>query len=583
MKKILAFILSAVMLFSLTVTPVSAIDLGEVKTAVTDVFYKALAFVFEGLVKGIVVPIKEGDNFVSEDKYFSDSLCDGLYDGTDEFISEAPENARWSLGSASASLVPEDWESYSDLYLGGYMSTDNGMSNDVREILDDMKVRVIAMSDGTGRGTAVFATIDSIGLGNPDVTGIRELLGDFAKANSINSINLFTTHSHSGIDTQGLWTDILGTWPLTFVKGYTGLGDYHGGTSDRYMAFLYEKVASAIEDAVADMEEGSMTYAEKDFGTEYAKITNRPSADAVDGKIKRFIFTPDSGSTPTMIVNMAAHPSTAGMATSSDTDKVKGHGVSGDYVYYMGQVVTGAGYDFMFFNGAICGIYINRIDVNTDQRVDIAAAYGKEMGKIALGLTKAQTEIEADSYLKGLNFSAEELEGKDYTPWYENWTPATETEVAPLLNIRLKNVEVQITNPVILLAAKLQIVNYLIKKTDNKEYFTTTEIGYMEIGDSLKVAFVPGEFCADLAYGGSSLKAENSAWGKDFSEKTLAELFGENILVFGMANDAVGYIVPDNDYLMCVDFGHYHETISLGKNTASTLLKGFAELKEEIR
>ncbi len=583
MKKILAFILSAVMLFSLTVTPACAIDFDDVKTAVSGVFYKVISFVFEGLVKGIVAPIKEGDNFVSEDEYFSDSFCDGLYDGTDEFITEAPENARWSLGSSSLSLVPDDWESYSDLYLGGYMSTDNGMSNDVREILDDMKVRVIAMSDGTGRGTAVFATIDSIGLGNSDVTVIREMLGDFAEANNINSVNIFTTHSHSGIDTQGLWTDIIGTWPMTFVKGYSGYGDYYGGTSEKYMAFLYEKVVSAIEAAVEDMEEGSMTYAEKDFGTKYAKLDNRPSADAVDGKIKRFIFTPDSGSTPTMIVNMAAHPSTAGMATSSDTDKVKGHGVSGDYVYYMGQVITGAGYDFMFFNGAICGIYINRIDVNTDQRVDIAAAYGKEIGKITLGLTKTQEEIESDDYLMSMKFSEDELEGRYYTPWYEDWTPATESDVSPILNIKLKNVEVQISNPVIILAAKLQIVNYVVKKTGNGEYFITTEIGYMEMGEDLEVAFVPGEFCADLAYGGSSLKAENSAWGKDFTEKPLSELFGEDILVFGMANDAVGYIVPDNDYLMCVDFGHYHETISLGKNTASTLLKGFAELKEEIK
>lgn len=582
MKKILAFILSAVMLFSLTVTPASAMDIADVKTAVTDVFCKALAFVFEGLVKGIVAPIREGDNFVSEDEYFPDSLCDGLYDGTDEFISEAPADARWSLGSASLSLVPEDWESYSDLYLGGYMSTDNGMSNDVREILDDMKVRVIAMSDGTGRGTAVFATIDSIGLGNPDVEGIRRMLSDFAKANNINSINIFTTHTHSGIDTQGLWTDILGSWPLTFVKGYSGWGDYYGGTSDRYMAFLYEKVCSAIKEAVADMEEGTMSYAEKDFGEKYASIDNRPSADAIDGKVKRFTFSPDSGSRPTIIVNMAAHPSTAGMATSSDSDKVKGHGVSGDYVYYMGEVINGAGYDFMFFNGAICGIYTERIDVNTDRRVDISVAYGKEMGKIVLGLTKTQKEIESDSYLMSLGFTEKELEGRHYTPWYKNWTPATEREVAPLLNIRLKNVEAEISNPVILLAAKLQIVNYLIKKTD-EGYFSTTEIGYMEIGENLKVAFVPGEFCADLAYGGSSLKAENSASGKDFSEQTLAELFGEDILVFGMANDAIGYIVPDNDYLMCVDFGHYHETISLGKSTASTLLKAFAELKEEIK
>ena len=582
MKKILAFILSAIMLFSLTVTPASAVEMGEIKTEVTTVLYKALAVVFEALVKGIALPIKEGANFVKAEDYSFDSLCDGLYDGTDEFITEAPEGAVWSMGSASASLIPEDWESYDDLYLGGYMSTVNGMSNDVRQILDDMKVRVIAMSDGTGRGTAVFATIDSIGLGNPDVAAIREMLGDFAKANNINSINIFTTHTHSGIDTQGLWTDIVGNWPMTFVKGYSGIGEYYGGTSDRYMAFLYERVSAVIKDAVGDMEEGSMTYAEKDFAGKYSYIMNRPSADALDDSMKRFIFTPYSGSTPTLIVNMAAHPSSAGAISDNDKkDTVKGHGISGDYIYYMGQVINGAGYDFMFFNGAICGIYIKSINVKHVERVQVAENYGLEMGKIALGLTMTEKEIMADEYLMSLNFGADKTTGYSYTPWYKSWTPAEETEVAPILNIRIKAVETEITNPVIILAGKLQLVNYLVKKSEGK-YFINTEIGYIEIGNSLKVALVPGEFCSDLAYGGSSLTAESSAWKKDFSEKSLSELFGEDILVFGLANDAIGYIVPDNDYLMCVDFGHYHETISLGKNTASTLMKAFAELKEEI-
>lgn len=575
-KKVLSFVLAVVMLFSLTASPVSAAGLEAVTETVTAVFYKALGTVFELIVKGIVAPLKEGDNFVDEENYAADDFCGNLYDGTDEFLSERAVGAKWSLGSCEASLVPENLEQFGKLYLGGYMLLENGYSNDVREVLDDMKVRVIAMNDSSGRGTAVFATIDSIGLGNPDVVAIRKNLEAFAKENDINSVNIFTTHTHSGIDTQGLWTDILGSWPMAFVNGYTGLGNNEAGKNEEYMAFLYEKVEQAVKTAVSSMKEGTMTYAEKDLGDKYNKIGNRPSSTALDTKIRRFVFTPDDASAkPTMIINMAAHPSTVGLAT--DSDPTKGHGVSADYVYYIGKVINGAGYDFMFFNGAICGIYINRLDAKQDLRVDIADNYGTELGQTALALTMSEDEIKNDSYLMSLNLTQEETDGYSYTPWYENWVPSQEKEVEPVLNIRLKKVEVPVTNPVIMLAAKLQIVDYLVKKS-GKDYYITTEIGYMEMGKDIKIAFVPGELCADLAYGGASLTPEGSVWGEEFSESTLSDLFGDDVIVFGMANDAVGYIVPDNDYLMCIDFGHYHETISLGKETASSLMKSFEDI-----
>ena len=47
-------------------------------------------------------------------------------------------------------------------------------------------------------------------------------------------------------------------------------------------------------------------------------------------------------------------------------------------------------------------------------------------------------------------------------------------------------------------------------------------------------------------------------------------------------NDAIGYVVPDNDYTMGDPANHYHELISLGQYVASTLMDGLEELKEEI-
>ena len=576
MKKVISVLLCMVMLFSVTATPVSAIDIEDVKSTVTNVFAKALGAVFEVLVGALNSQMQENDKFIDEAEY----SYDNFYSGTEEFISETAPGAKWSLGSSSESLVPENWEDYS-LYLGGFISEQNFFTNDVREILDDMKVRTIALNDGSGRGTAVFAVVDSIGMSNGDIRIIREKLASFAEENDINSINIFATHTHSGIDTQGLWTNIFGKWPFNILNTFTGLGELEQGTDPEYMNFLYGKVEEAVKNAVDNMHEGEMTYAQKDIGEVYFNNKNRPSADSMDTMLRRFTFTPDDSSVrPTIILNMSAHPDTVGLATADDP--VKGHGVSGDYVYYIGDTLNNAGYDFMFFNGAICGIYIGRVNANADRRVDIADNYGSEIAKMTLGMTMTQAEIEADEYLMSLNFSEEKLEGQEYTPWYEGWVPAEETDVEPILNLKLKTVEIEVTNPVIMAAGKLGVVNYLIKKTTDGKYFVTTEIGYMEMGKNFKVALVPGEFCSDLVAGGSSLTAEGSIHGKDFEGKTIAQIFGDNTAVFGLANDAIGYIVPDNDYCMCIAFDHYHETLSLGKNTASTIMSAFEQLAEEV-
>lgn len=578
-KKALALILAVIMLFSCTTLSVGAIDFEAANEPATQFLAKALGTVFDGFVSVLNHFMRENDKFVSEDKY----SYDNFYSGTGEFISEAKPGAAWSLGQAQASLVPEDWqdEKY-NLYLGGFISEQNLFTNDVREILDDMRVRVIALDDGSGRGKSVFATIDSIGMANGDIRIIRGMLADFAKENGISSINIFATHTHSGIDTQGLWTEIFRKWPKNIFTAFTGIGTTEQGTDTEYMSFLYSTVAATIKKAVTNMEKGTMTYAAKDVGDNYFNNKNRPSADSMDTELRRLTFTPDNEkSRPTIILNMSAHADVVGLAT--ENDPVKGHGVSGDYIYYIGETINNAGYNFMFFNGAIAGIYIDRVDVKSDSRREIADNYGTEIGKMVLGMTMTQQEIEADDYLMSLNFSAEKTEGCDYTPWYEGWVPAKQESVEPILNLKLKTVEVPVTNPVIKAAGKLGVVNYIVKTTKGGDYSVTTEIGYMEIGKSLKVAFAPGELCADLLLGGSSLTAESSISGEAFKGKTIREIFGDDVVVFGLANDAVGYIIPDNDYCMCLAFGHYHETLSLGENTATTLMSAYEDLAKEVK
>ena len=569
-KKLLSLILVLTMLFSVTVMPVSAVDFNRAD----EPFTKALAKVVDGIMNTFVSALnfvmKENDKFIDEKDY----VYDNFFEGTTEFIDKAKEGASWSLGHSEASLVPENWQDY-DLFLGGFISSENYFTNDVREILDDMKVRVIALNDGSGRGTSVFATVDSIGMSNGDIRIVRAKLQDFAKQNNINSINIFATHTHSGIDTQGLWTEIYRKCFLNIGSAMSGMWKTEQGTDPEFMEYLYGKVSEAIKDAVSSMTAGTMTYAEKDIGAKYFYNKNRPSASSLDTKLRRFIFTPYSeGEKPTMIVNMSAHPDVVGWPSKSD--ETKGHGVSGDYIYYIGETVANAGYNFMFFNGAIAGIYIGEVAVKADKRVDIAANYGREIGKMALGMTMTQQEIENDAYLMSLNVTEDKAQSW-YVPWYKGWTPATEKEVEPILNLRLQKVEIPVTNPVIKAAGKLGVVNYLIKKS-GKSYYITTEIGYMEMGEDIKIAFAPGEICTDLIYGGASLTAEGSISGTAYGSRTLTDIFGEDIIIFGLANDAIGYIVPDNDYALALAFGHYHESLSIGEKTAPILTEAYENI-----
>lgn len=685
-----------------------------------------------------------------------------------EFVSEAEEDAQWNLGYANASLIPEDYDNGS-YYIGGYIAPENGFTNVVEGIAqipglgrDDMKVRAIAINDGTDKGTVLFATIDCIGITNADIKDIRALLATFAEDNNIVAINVASTHTHSCIDTEGLWTrNIAKLVSNGIVSGTKADEELQQGTNPEYMAFLKETVADTLKAAFIEMKPGVLTYSTKDLGQDYFQNKNRPSAGQMiyetneEGEkvftgeteiamtdISRFVFRPeDEAVKPTMILNIAAHPDVAGLPTESNS----GREISGDYVFYCGQFLEKYGYNFMFFQGAIAGIYMARGEtgdgVETHQRVEESQRYGYELARILLSMNLTEEEILADdtlsnikeveensklvsvydengnhiekfdnygysfvNYIKTIvtsdettftvhninapfsveaddsanivtvkcldtkafetqyseddvvtalpaqgivavtdadgnlkeifideakvtaDFNAEtgmyevvannnviiELEltnisqkaeytkyvmapnGKvyedemmpanpDYTIWYEDWEPVEEVEVAPYLNLYLKQVEIPIGNALIEAVGKLNMANYVVITKEDGSYATITEIGYMEIGDCFKTVFLPGEICQDLvAPNGISLIGKYAVTGKDFKSSPASSIFGEDIQCFGLMNDAIGYVVPDNDYTMGDPANHYHELISLGGGVASALMDGLVELNSEI-
>ena len=550
---------------------------------------KILDKTINGVLTAFADSIKSGDEVLSSDSFVNENF----YEGTPEFFKKFAKNSKWSLGFADVVLTPVDYKER-NYYMGGYMVPDNKFKNLVEDVVDNMMGRALALDDGSNRGVSLFCTIDCIGIANADIKQIRKHLKEKAQRvyphKKINSVNIFSTHAHSCVDTQGLWTDFPSKLLRNLKRKYTGRGVLEKGADEQYMRFLYERVSDALLNAIGNMETGEMTFAQKDITKAYFVNKNRPSASGVVTDITRLTFTPDDKTkAPTIIVNLPAHPDVAGLAVKGEVGS--GRRLTGEYVYYMGELINKAGYNFMFFNGAICAIYMaceNSNDgLSFNHRYEISVRFGREIGKITLSLTKTLDEIKKDHLLYNEQEIKKETElskrnGGKYTLWCEGWEPVKEITVDPILNIRFKQVKIPVKNNLMVAVGKLKLANFKVISEGENQYFVWSEIGYMELGKQLKIAMVPGEFCCDLLVGGASLYSEGSVKHTDFGFPTIREMFGDDTIVFGLANDAIGYIVPDNDYTMGDPQNHYHELISLGSKTGSTIINGFMKLAEEI-
>ena len=160
------------------------------------------------ILGGYADSLQDGPNFISATEFD----CRYFYKGTEKFQKKPSKNAKWRLGYAIVDLTPYDF-SKKDYYLGGYLTPDNGFNNRIQSIVDKMQCRIIALDDSSKNGTSFFATIDCIGTGNTDIRLIRRRFADLMKyahpEAKIASVNVFSTHAHSCVDTQGLWTDTL--------------------------------------------------------------------------------------------------------------------------------------------------------------------------------------------------------------------------------------------------------------------------------------------------------------------------------------------------------------------------------------
>ncbi len=450
--------------------------------------------------------------------------------GDERFATEYGKH--FTCGFAKAIVSPENVTD-KKYYIAGYDS-----NNPAEDILDPMYARAMYIDDNTCRGGVVICSIDAVGMSRKDINDIRKFVIEGKKIPNPKSINICCTHSHSAIDTQGLW----------------GKKITKTGRDGEFMARLKKLTAKAIEESYTNRCDGELFYSVTE--AEDMQFDCR-TPDTYDKNLTKIHFKSFRGKREIYLVNFASHAELLGSKTKF---------VSADFPAYMIKEIEeiNPNADALFINGAIGGM--------------ISA---KEIKKVY------RNEIDCEEYTKSF--------GKKLGETVCNMTE--EIKLQPIVNIKSLPVKIPAENFVLILARMMKVLNNNIGRGQKRsEAFIYSEIGYMELGDKeIGVFLIPGELFPEL-FTGEFLSEKESGTGKNADYKPLKDVGNaKHKFVAGLCNDELGYIIPENDFVLNeempyinngrdrFDRKHYEETNSTGPETARIISDAIKDIIETVK
>ena len=416
-------------------------------------------------------------------------------------------------------------------YIAGYSE-----NNPARGVIDPQYVSALWLDDGSRRGGVLFLAIDAVGLLNKDVAALKSKLSAFRLQTGCRSINVMCTHDHAGIDTMGLW----GPLPRT-------------GKDPKFMELLFRGAVKAAFAAYNDRRPGRLYCGQIEVPDLQEDIR---TPEVYSKTLTRLRFQPEDGTREIWFLNFAAHCESLQGCNSL---------VSADYPCYLREYIRKAsGAETVFAVGAVGGMISMKVE-NEDllrqehRLLENTRAIGRRLGEYAAAIRN-------------------------------------DDPLAPQIDLIRQEFYVPVENALLAVAAMANIISVDRYRLPDGRAAVKSELTYMEIG-GLPLLLLPGEFFPELVYGGA-LPKEASATGKgpEINPPTLLEIAGDDrLLVFGLANDELGYIIPPNDFylhpqLPYMEKGidpygrrHYEETNSPGPETAAAVAAAFADMMQTVR
>ncbi|WP_145258223.1 hypothetical protein [Planctomycetes bacterium Pan216] len=443
---------------------------------------------------------------------------------------ESAEPVRVGFGTAdiTPTLTPER-----PVWVAGI-----GPNNLAKQIHTRLNADAIYLDDGTT--SIAFVSVDLIGLQHDAVKRLRKRLEqvDYACVSS--------THTHASPDVIGIW----------------GPSRTKTGKDPHYVSFVEDKVVEAVRKARSSAVPAVATYGQVQ-ATELLNDSRRPHV--LDDVLRVMIFhRNDADGEPLgILVQWSVHP-----------QSVQGSNrpLSADYCASLRDTLGEVyGCPVVFFIGATGG-YMNAVyseEMKSAGRLGRAELYGQALAEVAKSAIASSEPVD----LAPIAVHSRRIALPLANPTFRRFT---EIGVLDRELYRWRGRSDLLGEP-------------LAKGESDSFLAIESEVALARIGE-IPVCLIPGEIYPELVYGGIVQPPDPRFDFPDApAEPNITSLLGtQRFLLFGLANDEVGYIIPKCQWDDRRPYGFngtstYGERMSVGPDVAPIVLKAFEDCARSLK
>lgn len=443
---------------------------------------------------------------------------------------------------------------YQGVWIAGF-----GNARGARGVHDEQFVRAVALRNGDT--TIVLAALDVIGWFKTEMDQVREMLSDV----DVDHVAFTATHCHECRDVVGLWG------PTQDVSG----------VDPAYNAFVRERAAQAVREAVAALRPANVQYASVDLrdvpGGVGRYISDVRDPVVIDPEIRVLRFV-EAGTDTTIatLVNLGSHPEyldDRNTQLSSDYPNWLRDGIENGVDGPDGSRVEGVGGIAIFYQGPL-GSQIG------PARAEVRTWTGEPLdrGTDPMAFTTAVGSQLAYYVLDALGTAG-----------------GATTDESAALGFRTRSFFVDVQNIGFHIAISQGIFDREAENWDpsrpivagENEPDLRAEVTVIDVGRAQMIT-APGELDPVLFLGGYDgtytppgvpLVDPASPNPPDLSRapagpylRDLARADAEQVWLLGLTNDFLGYLIPEFDYVLDetspyldeAPGDHYEETNSVG-------------------
>jgi hypothetical protein len=419
------------------------------------------------------------------------------------------------------------------VYMAGF-----GQNRRATGIHDCLRARAVVLKHGGSK--VALASIDVVGFFNPNVITVRRQLPGFTL------VVVSSTHNHEGPDTLGLW----------------GPNPFTSGVDPAYLKHVEDQIVRAVQKADANAKPATAR-----LGTAQAPELLHDGREPYikhDELVALQFLDPKSAQPHGVLVQWNCHPETL---NSKNTE------ISSDFV---GPAVNYLrkryGCPVIYFTGTVGGLmtslHVEVKDIKgqplSDGTVEKTERYGQLVGQLAERALSSAKPVSLGPITARSRHVFMPLDNKLY-------------QVGRQLGV--------LTREAFVWEGDSSKAVPFDDKAKDKRLCLRTEVGWLRLGE-LDVALIPGEIYPELVL---DKVQDPPDPGADFPDASIEpaiykQLPGPYRMIFGLANDEIGYIIPKRQWDEKPPFCYgrtkpqYGEVNSVGPDTAPILCKAFQDL-----